>query len=88
MPLLAYAIAEASEGKKAELFPISFPSVANGMWQQLADSVASIKNLTPFPAHVLFSRWRQGYATVAVVRMKLSLISVASRSCFRPRARG
>ena len=77
MPLLTYAIAEASEGKKVELFPISFPSVANGTWQQLADSVASIKSLTPFPAHVLFNRWRQGYAAVAVAQHEI----VAYISC-------
>ena len=77
MSLLAYAIAEAPEGTKAELFPVSFPPLTHGAWQRLADNVASLKNLTPFPAHVLFSRWQQGYATVAVVRGEI----VAYISC-------
>ena len=66
MSLLTYAIAEAPEGTKAELFPVSFSPLANGAWQRLADNVASLKNLTPVPAHVLRSRWQQGYATIAV----------------------
>jgi len=68
MSLLTYAIAEASEGTKAELFPVSFSPLANSAWQRLADNVASLKNLTPFPAHVLRRRWQQGYATIAVAR--------------------
>ena len=77
MSLLTYAIAEASKGTKAELFPVSFSPLANGAWQRLADNVASLNNLTPFPARVLFSRWRQGYATIAVVRGEI----VAYISC-------
>ncbi len=77
MSLLAYAIAEAPEGTKAELFPVSFPPLTHGAWQRLADNVASLKNLTPFPAHILRKRWQQGYATVAVDRGEI----VAYISC-------
>lgn len=35
-------------------------------WQQLAESVAHEKSLTPFPAAVLYRRWQQGLAAVAV----------------------
>ncbi len=77
LSLLTYAIAEASEGTKAELFPVSFSPLANGAWQRLADNVASLKNLTPFPAHVLRKRWQQGYATIAVARGEI----VAYISC-------
>ncbi len=63
---LIFSVTVSSVTGECALEPDPTASFAPAAWQQLAASVASEKGLTPFSAAVLYRRWQQGLAAVAV----------------------
>ena len=63
---LIFSVTESLLTGDCLLRPDPDTSLAPTAWQQLAESVAHEKSLTPFPAAVLYRRWQQGLAAVAV----------------------